>query len=93
MSHREGLALFSRDVQERAERILRAEERIARHQRGETDDDHLQTKLSALSACYERLARTGTHDKGALRTALESLTAACHDCAEAISDTEQPMLR
>lgn len=88
MSHREGLSLFSRDVQERAEQILRAEKIFARHQRGESDDGYLQRKLNALSASYERMTRTGTHDRRALRTALESLTAACHDCAEAISDTE-----
>lgn len=89
---REGLKLFSSDVQELAETALRQQDRVARHAKGEDDDTFFASRMDAVSAGFGRVSRMDRKDKKSLRTALESLRDSCHEAANAISDTEAPIL-
>jgi hypothetical protein len=94
---REGLGFFSADVQEKAELALRQQERVARHAKGVGDGDFFATKMDSLKAGFGKLAaidwRSGrTDDRRGLQTALQQLGSACHEAADLLSDTEQPIL-
>jgi len=89
---REGLQLFSPDVQEKAEANLRQQDRVARHAQGVDDDAYFTSRMDAVALGFGRVSKMDRKDKKSLRTALESLRDSCHEAANAISDTEAPIL-
>lgn len=85
----EGLALFSLSSEERAraEQMIRSDERTARHQRGESDDDFIEEKLRAVRNSYDAMETVSRSDKIALGKAINDLAEKAGQAYEAISDS------